>query len=757
MIVFSLRRIAALVAIVLAMAPVRAAGQSNAASAPVTRETTRTAASAMRARQAPLLDGRLDDEVWANAPVLAGFVQREPVEGTPVSERTELRVLYDEKALHIAAWLYDSEPVGIVAGEARRDTDISDADALVLILDTYLDRQNGFVFGTTPAGIEYDGQITREGEGGAGQLLRQQRGAGGGFNKNWDGSWEVATSRDENGWYAEFRIPFATLRYAGSGAQVWGLNAARRIRRRNEEAFWAPIPRQYDLYRVSLAGMLTLEAPTARTASITPYALASGRRDYVTASSADGDFDAGLDAKLGLSSSLTLDLTLNTDFAQVEVDEEEINLTRFQLFFPEKRPFFLENAGTFAVGTPQEVELFFSRRIGIADGAAVPILGGGRLTGKMGGWTVGLLDIQTGAVSRGSGADAIALTPANNFSVARVLRELSGRSRIGAILVNRFATDDGSGDNHAYGVDARFAVTDALTLESYFARTHTEELDGPAYAASMGASYNDADWSIGGSYREVQRGFSPEVGFVARSEYRFGTARVLRRYRFPGATWFRELRPHISWREFYDLDGFTTTRHIHADSHFEFANGAFFQLPALNFTREGLREPFTIAPGVVVAPGSYDNFEWGFAFNTNTSAPVSVRGNIDIGGFYSGWRAGSTSTLTVRFSDAFNIALRGTYYDVNLAEGEFHTAALRLRASYSFSPRVYLQSLLQYNDQTRSFSSNVRLGWLANAGTGLFIVYNDLEQVRALERDNLVAGPQERALILKFTRQFDLR
>jgi hypothetical protein len=744
------------VALVLVSVPAPAAGQTDAV-VPARGEAARTAATAARAQQPPRLDGRLDDDVWANAPVLAGFVQREPVEGTPVSERTELRVLYDERALYIGAWLSDSEPDGIVAGEARRDTDISDADALVLVVDTYLDRQNGFVFGTTPAGIEYDGQVTREGEGGAGQMLRQQSGAGGGFNKNWDGSWEVATSRDGNGWYAEFRIPFATLRYAGSGAQVWGLNAARRIRRRNEEAFWAPIPRQYNLYRVSLAGMLTLEAPPARTASITPYVLASGRRDYVSATSADGDFDAGADAKLGLSSSLTLDLTLNTDFAQVEVDEEEVNLTRFRLFFPEKRPFFLENAGTFAVGTPQEVELFFSRRIGIAEGAAVPILGGGRLTGKVGGWTVGLLDIQTESVSGGTGAAAIELAPAHNFSVARVLRELPGRSRIGAILVNRFATGAGGGEHHAYGADARVGVTDALTLESYLARTHTDDVAGPAYAASFGASYNDADWSIGGTYREVQRGFSPEVGFLSRSEYRFGTARVLRRYRFPGAAWFRELRPHISWREFYDLDGFTTTRLVHVDSHFEFANGAFFQLPALNFTREGLREPFTIAPDVVVAPGTYDNFEWGFAFNTNTSAPVSLRGTIDIGGFYSGWRAGSTSTLTVRFSDAFNVALRGTYYDVNLAEGEFHTAALRLRASYSFSPRLYLQSLLQYNDQTKAFSSNIRLGWLANAGTGLFIVYNDLEQVRPLERDNLVAGPQERALILKFTRQFDLR
>jgi hypothetical protein len=712
-------------------------------------------ATAARVMNAPRIDGRLDEAEWADAPLLTDFVQREPIEGRAASERTEVRILYDAGALYIGAWLYDREPAGIMAGEARRDADLGDADALVIILDTYLDRQNGFVFGTTPAGIEYDGQLTREGEGGAGGNVRQQRGAGGGFNKNWDGSWEVATTRDSAGWYAEFRIPFSTLRYNGSGPQTWGLNISRRIRRRNEESFWAPIPRQHDLYRVSLAGTLELDAPVARAITITPYVLGSGRRDYVNATSARGEIDAGFDAKLGLSSSLSLDITVNTDFAQVEVDEEEINLTRFRLFFPEKRPFFLENAGTFAVGSPQEVELFFSRRIGLEHGAAVPIVAGGRMTGRLGGWTVGLLDIQTDPLLRAS--DDTVLAPSNNFSVARVLRELPGRSRIGAILVNRFATDGSGSRNHAYGVDGRLGLTDELSLDGYLARTATPGTDGPAWAGSVGASYTDPDWSLGATYREVQRGFQPEVGFLARSEYRMGSLRALRRVRFDEVGWFREMRPHASWREYFDLDGFTTTRLLHIDSHFVFANGAFFQLPAFNYTREGLRNAFEISPGVVVPPGSYDNIEFGFVFNTNMSAPLAVRSAIDVGGFYSGWRAGTSTTVNVRFSNALNVSLRGTYYDVKLPEGDFQTTALRLRAAYSFSPHVYLQSLLQYNDQTKSFSSNIRLGWLATAGTGLFIVYNDLEQLRSLDHLDLPAGPQERALIIKFTRQLDVR
>ncbi|HUF26592.1 MAG TPA: DUF5916 domain-containing protein [Gemmatimonadaceae bacterium] len=723
----------------------------------VSTSSTAPAATAVRTNSPPRIDGRLDEPAWEAAFALSGFVQREPLERSPASERTEIRVLYDDAALYVAAWLHDRDPSGIVPGEARRDADIAESDALVLLLDTYLDRQNAFVFGTTPAGIEYDGQVTREGEGGAGQVRRQQSGSGAGFNKNWDGSWQVATSRDEQGWYAEFRIPFATLRYAGQGAQVWGLNVVRRIRRRGEESFWAPIPRQYDMYRVSLAGTLALEVPAARGASVTPFVLASGRRDYAAGTPGTGEVDGGLDAKVGLSSSLTLDLTLNTDFAQVEVDEEEINLTRFRLFFPEKRPFFLENAGTFAVGSPQEVELFFSRRIGIAGSSAVPIVGGGRLTGKVAGWTVGLLDLQTERLAATIDGESATLAPANNYSVVRVLRELPSRSRIGAILVNRIATGGDGDRNHAYGVDARVGVTEALMLESYVARTATPDVDGPAYAANLGASYNDPDWSLGASYREVQRGFAPEAGFLARPEYRFVSGRVLRRWRFDHVPWFRELRPHVTYREYFDLDGFSTTRLLHFDSHFVFTNGAFFQLPAINLTREGLRQPFEISPGVIVPPGTYDNVDWGFVFNTNLSSPLSLRGTVDLGGFYSGWRAGLSSTLAVRFSDAFDVALRGTYYDVHLDEGSFRASALRLRAAYAFTPRVYVQSLMQYNDQTGSFSSNVRFGWLSTAGTGLFIVYNDLEQVRALERVGLETGPIERAVIVKFTRQVNLR
>lgn len=709
-------------------------------------------ATAARVESAPVVDGRLDDDAWARAQVLDGFIQREPVQGDPVSERTEVRIAFDDAALYVAAWLHDADPSGIVYGETRRDADPKDVDAVLLVFDTYLDRQNGFLFATTPAGIEYDGQISKEGEGGLDPNRRQQTGSGGGFNVNWDGSWEVATSRDDGGWYAEFRIPFATLRYPGSGDQTWGLNVVRRIRRKNEESFWSPVARQFDVYRVSNAGTLQgFQAPARMAVTATPYVLASARRDYTAPDGPDdaGTSDFGVDAKIVTASSLTLDLTYNTDFAQVEVDDEEVNLTRFRLFFPEKRPFFLENAGTFSVGTPQEVELFFSRRIGIEGGQAVPITGGGRLTGRAAGLTLGLLDIQT--------EDVEGLVPSNNFSVARVMKELPNRTRLGTTVVSRVNTGDTGDRNVVYAADGRLGFGEYLTLDGYLAGSSTTDVSGDAVAFSGQAAWNGPAWQVTTTYRRVGDGFRAEAGFVPRGAHQFWSVRVLRRYRFPSiASWFRELRPHVLAREYLALDGFSETRFIHVDSHFEFANGAFFQFPAVNFTREGLREPFEISTGVVVPAGTYDNVDWGFAFNTNLSAPLSVQGRIDAGGFYDGFRYGTNSTLNARVSDTFVASLRVAWFDVDLDQGDFTTTVVGVRAAYSFTPRVYLQSLLQYNAQSDTFSGNVRFAWLNTAGTGLFVVFNDLRNTASFAERGLPEGPLDRTLVVKFTKQLNL-
>ncbi len=726
-------------------------------------------AAATAVSTAPTVDGRLDDLSWSAAQVLTDFVQREPGEGRPASERTEVRVVYDDDALYVAAWMFDSDPTGVVLGQTLRDASLNDVDAFVMILDTYLDRQNGFVFGTTPAGIEYDGQVSNEGQGGGAGRRRQQAGGAAGFNLNWDGSWEVATSRDERGWYAEMRIPFSTLRYDGGGEQVWGLNFERRIRRNNEQAVWAPIPRQFDLYRVSLAGTLALDAPTQRIVTVSPYVLGDVFKDY-TVLDPDADFGSqvGGDAKIGLNQSLTLDLTVNTDFAQAEVDDQQVNLTRFSLFFPEKRAFFLENAGTFSFGTSRAAELFFSRRIGLAGGREVPIHAGARITGKVGAFQVGFLNIQTGDV-QGIDEDTglpVEVAPNNNFGVVRVYRELGNRTQVGGIFVSRLNTDATDDRNLTYGLDGQLGIGEALTLSSWVGLTSTPLAEGEVdtrsgfnngeYGLSGGARYVTRDWQVSAGYRQIGSDFNPEVGFLNRREYRQVNARILRHIRTDGTPWFREFRPHVSWNQFWSLDGFSESYVVHIDNHFAFENGAFFQLPGFNFTGEGLEEPFEIHPGIIIPPGSYHNVDWEFRANTNRGAPLSLSGGWNLGGFYSGTRFSPNATVQYRFQDVFAASMRASYFDIRLDEGDFTTAVVGLNASYAFTPRLYVQANLQYNDDTEDLGTNIRLGWLDTAGTGLFIVYNDTEYLGSLERPDILRRPQQRQLVIKYTKLFEV-
>jgi hypothetical protein len=387
-------RVCAFVVALLSASVLSAGAQSVAPSG------TANVATASRVAEAPTLDGDvIGDTAWAQAVPISTFWQEQPNEGQPVSERTEVRVIFTADTLYIGAVMYDTDPSGIIVSDARRDAPLDDTDSFQMIVDTYRDRQNGFVFGTNPAGIEYDGQVTNEGQGGGGLGFgsMQSGGSGSGFNINWDGAWTVRVKTAEHGWSAEFAIPFRTLRYPSATNQTWGINFQRNIRRKNERAYWAPIPRQFNLYRLSLAGSMTgVQTPALRNLRITPFALGNALQSGVVPVDSEMDYDFGGDLKYGITPSLTLDGTINTDFAQVEVDDQQVNLDRFTLFFPEKRPFFLENAGFFSVGNPGEVDLFFSRRIGISDaGEAIPIMGGGRVSGKAGKFNIGLLNMQT--------------------------------------------------------------------------------------------------------------------------------------------------------------------------------------------------------------------------------------------------------------------------------------------------------------------------------------------------------------------------
>lgn len=713
------------------------------------RRPARPVAQAAEAAHPPVIDGRLDDDVWGDAPLISGFVQREPVEGEPVSERTEVRILADGQAIYIAAWLYDRAPERIVEGEKLRDANIETGDYFAILLDTYHDRQNGFMFATTPAGIEYDGQVVKEGQGGGvfqrGQN-RQQAGAMGGFNVNWDASWDVAVSRDGRGWYAEFRIPFSTLRYAGGREPTWGMNLVRRIRRKNEESSWAPIPRQFNFYRLSLAGDLEgLRPPSLRAGYVTPYALGGAERNYLQESSAHYPAELGGDAKFTLTPALTLDVTYNTDFAQVEVDEQRTNLTRFPLFFPEKRPFFLENAGVFSAGTPQAADLFFSRRIGISpSGNPVPILGGARLSGKAAGFGIGVLQIFTDAVD-----DEVA---EQSFSVARVTHELPNRSRAGAIFVQRRATKNGSDFNRTYGADGRVGLGESLTVDWWLARTETSPTDRPLGrqdAESVFANFESRTWRSRLRLMRVGEDFNPEVGFVNRVGYRHVEAFLERVFRFPNVSWLRETNPHVTYRGYWGFDGLLESSRLHFDAELKFAGGGRFG-PELNIVKEGLREPFEIAPGVSIPAGSYTAYVNSWDYGSDPSRPVSFLGRADLGQFFDGHRYGGNVTVTYRKGATLSTSLLLDHNIVRLPEGNFDTSLLGLRLGYFFTPRIFLQSLVQYSDQADVWSVNARFAWLNTAGTGLYVVYNEAQEATSFSR---LTQPLHRGLTVKYTRQ----
>ena len=735
-------------ALAAALVASRLAAQVSVQGSPVAATTATRVGAPHIVTSAPRIDGKLDEEMWLTAAPFTGFVQRELREGDPVSEPTEVRVLSDGEALYIGAWLYDREPGKIVPGEKIRDVSLLSMDYFAVILDTYLDRQNGFLFATTPAGVEYDGQVVKEGEGGGisvtGQT-RAQSGSMGGFNLNWDGSWTVATSIDSLGWYAEFRIPFSTLRYGSGASQSWGINFARNIRRKNEEAFWSFVPRQFSIYKLSRAGTLeNVRVPTRRLATLTPYVLGGAHRDFAVDRGARRTNEFGADAKYGVTPSLTLDLTYNTDFAQVEVDEQRTNLTRFSLFFPEKRPFFLENAGMFSAGTPQAVDLFFTRRIGIdAVGNPVPIRGGGRLTGRAGDFTIGALEIVTDGLSGGQ--------PANSYTVARVVREISTRSRIGAIAVQRVAVDSTGNRNGTYGIDGRIGLSEAWTVDWWGAKTSTPNLTGDDLGYSARAGYSTGDWNNSWRYVQVGPALNPEVGFLNRTGgYRFYDMTLMRYVRNASWPWFKQWNPHVAYTGYYGFDGFYQSGRIHIDmTEVELASGTRFG-PELNVYHEGLTAPFEISPGVKLPAGSYDYFSPGLDWTFDPSAPFSFVLRGDFGPFYNGTRNGGSVTATYRRGASLSTSLLFDYNDVKLDQGPFTRRLIGTRVGYFFTPRVFVQSLVQYNNQARVWTANARFAWLGTAGTGLFVVLNDGEEANGFFR---WGRTQARSVVVKFTRQ----
>ena len=431
--------------------------------------------------------------------------------------------------------------------------------------------------------------------------------------------------------------------------------------------------------------------------------------------------------KWGVTPSLTLDATVNTDFAQVEVDDIQVNLDRFSLFFPEKRPFFLENAGQFAIGNPREVELFFSRRIGINQGAQFPIEAGARLTGKIGNSTnVGVLSMKT------EGIDGAA--PANDFSVIRVNQELPNRSAIGMMFVERDGDGSISGNstkdfNRTYAVDGRWGVGDYTVFRGWISRTETPGIKGEDTAGGLSWTYADEDWNLNAGYSEVGKNFNPEVGFLARRNFRKYVAGWRYRYRPDNWGQLQELRPHMNYRGYWDFDGNQQTGFLHIDNHWEFNSGMEIHT-GTNFTQEGVFEPFDIVKGVTVPVGEYEHQEAQLVYWSNQSAPFSVNFRSFIGGFFGGDRKNLDSTIRYRVGEKFTSELTWSHSGIDLPVpgGDFEVDIARFRATYAFSPRMTIQTLVQYNKRDDVFSTNLRFAWLQSANAGLYIVYNEVDE-----------------------------
>ena len=752
--------LAGLATVVLVSPP--ALAQQGAADVAADRELTTAGfplARAFLVDGAPEIDGDvLGEAIWDDIVPATGFLQNTPDEGQPASERTEVRIIYTEDTVYFGIVCYVSDPSTIIVSDSRRDSSLNDTDSFQIIIDTYLDKQNGFLFGTNPAGLEYDGQVTNEGQGsgrfGGGGVVRrsgsqQQRGSGGGFNVNWDGVWQVSAEISELGWTAEIAIPFRTLRYPSGDVQTWGLNFQRNIRSRNEQSYWAPLPRQFRLHRLSLAGELQgIEVPPQRNLKLTPYVLGQAlRRTDDTKTTALGDF--GADLKYSVTPSMTLDLTYSTDFAQVEVDDQQVNLDRFNLFFPEKRPFFLENAGLFSVGQPGQLEVFFSRRVGIGEsGGQIPIFGGGRLSGKVGSNTnVGFLNIQTQSVNATG-------TPSNNFTVARVRQDFQNRSNIGAMFVNRGATGDLAGErdyNRSYAVDGRWGIGQTGTVSGFAAQTDTPGLKGDTHAFNMAANYDSERYQLRGGFTEVGPNFNPEVGFYARRGYRRSDASVRTTFRPQNPLGILEWYPHASHYTIWNfVTGQQETQYTHLDNGIEWRNG--YQVSTgVNLTKEGVLEPFEIFPGVTVPVDTYDHAEAIMRFNTNQGAPISFTFRATVGGFFGGERVQMGPEVSMRTGQTFNAQLSWSRNDIDLPGGAFVANLGTVRLNYSFTTRMFLQALVQYNDRADLWSSNIRFVILSDANTGLFIVYNDTQGLGDVRPTG--AG---RTLTIKYSQLFDV-
>ena len=701
------------------------------------------------------MDGVLDEDVYETVPSFGDFIQQIPLEGEPSTERTEAWVFYDSEHVYVAGRLWDSAPEAQwIVNEMRRDSpNLFQNEYFSAVFDTFYDRRNAVGFMVNPIGGFSDIEIVDERP----------------SSMDWNPVWNVRTGRFGGGWTVEMQIPFKSIRFRPGQTQLWGLQLGRHIRWKNERAYLTPVPISGgpgEMW-VSAGSTLTgIEVPEGnRTFEIKPYGIGSMATDVnavpLVSNAGDGDF--GLDVKYGVTQNLTADFTYNTDFAQVEVDEQQVNLTRFSLFFPEKREFFLEGRGIFDFarggtgggfgggggffGGGNAPTLFYSRRIGLQGGAVVPVLGGGRVTGKLGPFDVGAVSIQTDD-EQISGAES------TNFTVVRVKRDILRRSAIGGILTNRSVSLVGDGASQAYGVDGTFAFYDNVQMLSYYARTETPGVAGENSSYQAKFDYTADRYGLVVDHLLVEDNFVPEVGFLRRDNFR----RTYVQGRFsPRPQSFDAIRQfRVEGSVDYILlanSNLLETRQNQFRFQTELENSDQFGL-TLNDNYELLLTPFTPGPGVTIPLGGHNftdvelSYQLGRPRRVNGQVSLlrggSVTGNITTVGFRQG-RIAVLPQMSIEPSISINW--------IDTPQGSFRTDLVVTRINYAFNPRMFLGGLVQYNSAFNTVSTNLRLRWEYSPGSELFVVYTEDRDSTPLRPDR-VTELRNRGFIIKFNRLF---
>ncbi len=681
----------------------------------------------MKVTAPPRLDGRLDDPIWQTAVAISGFKQREPDEGQDASETTTVRIAYDQANLYIGAVLGDRVPAEIRASELRRDNTLDSDDTFSVLLDTYQDRRNAFVFRVNPRGTRFDALVRNESRF---------------YYADWDEQWTAAAVLTDTGWSVEIAIPFKILRFTGAASQSWGLNFERVIKRRNEMAYWTGWGRNYAFQHVSQAGQLTglADIKQAERVRLRPYFLGGAESLDAVATPAGTRriTEFGIDdLKWQATSTLTADLAVNPDFAQTEVDAQQVNLTRFSLFFPEKRQFFIEGADSLRMGVgllhfgPPPLELFYSRNIGLSNqGTPITIPVGGKLTGKVGGFDVGVLNSQTAD----SGSQA-----GENFTVGRVRKEVLGRSYVGAIVTNR---QGGGLRNTVLGVDGRFTFFNNLNVMALAARS--EDRDKPAqWAKQAGAEWRDDLIEAGANYIDIDPGFSPGIGFVRARERLIGVRGSIKpRPKRWGIRQF-EVTPSTVW--YHDHERVLRSRESNLTLATAFESGDRIEIVPFD-SYERVVRPFPIGPGVVLPVGNYD---WsGLTVNLRSYNGRKVSGNVSLsaGDFYDGTKKTLTLTGDLRPNKTLSINPSYQINDVHLSPGSFVTHLFGLRTNLSFSRNLLTSAFAQYNSAGQLAATQVRMNYIFRTIDNVFLVYNETRYT-----DGVFDGRANKSLVLKVT------